>query len=271
MTTGELDASDRGASDGAVFRADGVRGGDVCGGGVRGGDGAAGCAGGVRGGVADEPRTPRRIALVGTADTGLDFLLGDFRDAYGAYSMLAGCELPEFERVVLGADAVAGDRTGTGAVAADMFGSVVLALDGPQEPDAGTLDVLASRMEPECRLHVILDAPGLDPHAVDGTARTLAGLCTRCGFLWAGGVAFAGGRPFDALRHSPRMGLLRRPFSEVMDMLVGSVRMGCSVRRAQELGGADVRGFDELGLVRATPALPAWLWTKILKKWDKQL
>lgn len=32
---------------------------------------------------------------------------------------------------------------------------------------------------------------------------------------------------------SPRMGLLRRPFSEAMDKLVGAVRMGCSVSDAQ--------------------------------------
>lgn len=218
--------------------------------------------------VADEPRAPRRIALVrASADAGLGFLLEDFRAAYAAYSRLAGCELPEFETMELGTGTIAGAgaetdsdaHTGGGVGAAD---GVVFSCAGTV--DAEALDRLACLLKPGSRLHAIIDLPGFDPTGANETTRRLRGLCTRREALWGGGVTFAGDRPFDALRHSPRMGLLRRPFSETMDMLVGSVRMGCSIRRSQELGGADVGNFDELGLVRATPALPSTIWNLVM-------
>lgn len=252
--------------------------------------------------VADEPRTPQRIALVRTSgDAGLGFLLEDFRAAYGAYSRLAGCDLPEFVPVELGTVAGLASRPdmvvsrtrgvepmgGTAlmpdrAAGVDTNGlnadgpcqdtggaadSVVFACDGAV--DAERLDSLAGLLGTGTRLHAIFDLPGLDPTLAGDAARALIDLCERSGALWCGGVAFAGGRPFEALRRSPRMGLLRRPFAESMDMLVGSVRMGCSVRRSQELGGADVSRFDALGLVRATPALPSALWNLTMQALGK--
>ena len=256
--------------------------------------GAMGCAPAP---AADEPRTPQRIALVTSrADAGLGFLLEDFRAAYVAYSHLAGCELPEFAPVGLGeggisaaeADVAASraqaskstDRATsalTGAAgnnateprqdAGEAADSVVFACDGVVA--AQELDSLANLLGTGSRLHVIFDLPGFNPALADDAARALIGLCERSGTLWCGGVAIAGGRPFEVLRSSPRMGLLRRPFSEAMDMLVGSVRMGCSVRRSQELGGADVHAFDELGLVRAVPALPPSLWNLVMQALGK--
>ena len=62
------------------------------------------------------------------------------------------------------------------------------------------------------------------------------------------------------------MGLLRRPFSEAMDKLVGAVRMGCSIKHAQLLGGGNAGGVDADGMVRVKPALPAPIWHAIMKR-----
>ena len=62
------------------------------------------------------------------------------------------------------------------------------------------------------------------------------------------------------------MGLLRRPFSEAMDKLVGAVRMGCSVEHAQRLGGGNAGSVDADGMVRARPALPTPIWHAIMKR-----
>ena len=61
------------------------------------------------------------------------------------------------------------------------------------------------------------------------------------------------------------MGLLRRPFSEAMDKLVGAIRMGCSIEHAQLLGGGYAGSVDADGMVRAKPALPAPIWHAIIK------
>ena len=67
--------------------------------------------------------------------------------------------------------------------------------------------------------------------------------------LWCGGVVVCAGSGIAALRHPPRMGLLRRPFSEAMDKLVGAVRMGCSIEHAQRLGGGNAANVDTDGMV----------------------
>ena len=82
---------------------------------------------------------------------------------------------------------------------------------------------------------------------------------------WCGGVAICAGSGIAALRHSPRMGLLRRPFSEAMDKLVGAVRMGCSIEHAQLLGGGNAGSVGADGMVRVKPALPAPIWHAIMK------
>ena len=61
------------------------------------------------------------------------------------------------------------------------------------------------------------------------------------------------------------MGLLRRPFSEAMDKLVGAVRMGCSVEHAQRLGGGNAEDVDTDGMVYAKPALSAPIWRVAMK------
>ena len=97
------------------------------------------------------------------------------------------------------------------------------------------------------------------------TAVRLHKACERHNQLWCGGVAICAGSGIAALRRSPRMGLLRRPFSEAMDKLVGAVRMGCSVEHAQKLSGAATGGVDTDGMVRATPALPTPIWHAVMR------
>lgn len=82
---------------------------------------------------------------------------------------------------------------------------------------------------------------------------------------WCGGVIACTGSGIAALRHSPRMGLLRRPFSEATDKLVGAVRMGCSVEHAQLLGGGNASSVDTDGMVHVKPAVPAPIWRGVLK------
>ena len=83
---------------------------------------------------------------------------------------------------------------------------------------------------------------------------------------WCGGVIACTGSGIAALRHSPRMGLLRRPFSEATDKLVGAVRMGCSVEHAQLLGGGNASSVDTDGMVHVKPAVPAPIWRAIIKR-----
>ena len=99
-----------------------------------------------------------------------------------------------------------------------------------------------------------------------GTAVRLHKACERHDQLWCGGVAICAGSGIAALRHSPRMGLLRRPFSEAMDKLVGAVRIGCSIEHAQLLGGGNAGSVDADGMVRVEPALPAPIWRTIIKR-----
>ena len=48
-------------------------------------------------------------------------------------------------------------------------------------------------------------------------------------------------------------------------MLVGAVRMGCSVEHAQRLGGGNADDVDTDGMVYAEPALPAPIWRNAMK------
>ena len=182
----------------------------------------------------------------------------------GAASKFAGAA----DRATSALTGTAGNNaTGPCQDTGEAADSVVFACDGVV--DVERLREISWLVKPGTRLHVIFDLPGFDPALADDAAHMFIDLCKRSGALWCGGIAIAGERPFEVLRRSPRMGLLRRPFSEAMDMLVGSVRMGCSVRRSQELGGADVHAFDELGLVRATPALPPSLWNLVMQALGK--
>ena len=118
----------------------------------------------------------------------------------------------------------------------------------------------------ETRVYVVVQALSKNNKQADEVLDHLYRACILRDLAWCGGVVICAGSGIAALRHSPRMGLLRRPFSEAMDKLVGAVRMGCSIEHAQLLGGGDADGVDVDGMVRVKPAVPAPIWRAIIKR-----
>lgn len=204
---------------------------------------------------AETPSTPESIALTFfDADPGLAFLLEDFKDAYTAYARVSSTKLPSFESVKL----TEGHPTGT-------FDAIVLATrqcepSTAEALDAARLSALSAIAERGTRLYAIVETDGTDPEAARGSITRLQRTAQTGNMLWGGAVALATGGLSAKFCGWPRMGTLRRPFSEAIDKLVGATRMGCSIKRAQQLGGADVSAFDRDGAVMAKPALPAPLW-----------
>lgn len=204
----------------------------------------------------DLPKTLQTIAYISIPNSAdLEFLLWDLQDAIAAYAQLSGTALPH--PVDLEAD-------DAGCVA----DGIVLAVDDAFDDEAmiaveQTLDRFGGT---GTRVYAVIRATQEGAEQARGAAVRLHKACERQGQLWCGGVAICAGGGIAALRRSPRMGLLRRPFSEAMDKLVGAVRMGCSVEHAQKLGGAATGGVDTEGMVRVEPALPAPIWRTIIKR-----
>ena len=197
----------------------------------------------------DVPKTLQTIAYISIPDSAdLEFLLWDLQDAIAAYAQLSGTVLP---RPV---DLKAND---TGVV-----DGMVLAVDDAFDDEAMSvvgqaLDCLGGT---ETRVYVVVRAAYERSEGARMLIKRLRQACELRRLTWCGGVIAYTGSGIAALRHSPRMGLLRRPFSEAMDKLVGAVRMGCSVEHAQLLGGGDISDFDPDGIITAKQAIPAWLW-----------
>lgn len=204
----------------------------------------------------DLPKTLHTIAYISIPNSAdLDFLLWDLQDAIAAYAQLSGTALP---RPV---DLKANDA---GSVADGM----VLAVDDAFDDEAMSvgeqaLDCLGGT---ETRVYVVVQVGCGSPERARTVVGHLREACERRGLSWCGGIVVCTGSGFAALRRSPRMGLLRRPFSEAMDKLVGAVRMGCSVKHAQRLGGGNAEDVDADGMVCAEPAVPAPIWRGVLKR-----
>lgn len=203
----------------------------------------------------DVPKTLRTIAYISIPDSAdLEFLLWDLQDAIAAYAQLSGTALPH--PVDLEAD-------DAGAV-----DGMVLAIE--DVPDDETLTAIEQALErfggTGTRVYAAIRAAQEGAKQARGTAVRLHEACERLDQLWCGGVVVCTGSGIAALRHSPRMGLLRRPFSEAMDKLVGAVRMGCSIEHAQRLGGGNAANVDTDGMVCAEPAVPAPIWRGVLKR-----
>lgn len=202
----------------------------------------------------DVPKTLHNIAFVSISESAdLEFLLWDLQDAIAAYAQLSGTVLP---RPV---DLKANDT--------DAVDGMVLAVDDAFDDEAMSvveqaLDCLGGT---ETRVYVVVQVGCGSPERAHTVVGHLREACERRGLSWCGGIVVCTGAGIAALRHSPRMGLLRRPFSEAMDKLVGAVRMGCSIEHAQLLGGGNAGSVDADGMVRAKPALPAPIWRGILK------
>lgn len=202
----------------------------------------------------DKPKTLHNIAFVSIPESAdLEFLLWDLQDAIAAYAQLSGTALP---RPV---DLKAND---TGAV-----DGMVLAVNDAFDDEAMSVveQALDSLGGTETRVYVVVQVGCGSPERAHTVVGHLREACERRGLSWCGGIVVCTGAGIAALRHSPRMGLLRRPFSEAMDKLVGAVRMGCSIEHAQLLGGGNAGSVDADGMVRARPAVPAPIWRAIMK------
>ena len=203
----------------------------------------------------NKPKTLQKIAYVSIPNSAdLEFLLWDLQDAIAAYARLSGTAL---SRPV---DLKTND---TGAV-----DGMVLAVDDTFDDEAmiAVEQILDRLGNTETRVYVVVQALSKNNKQADEVLDRLYRACILRDLPWCGGVAICAGSGIAALRHSPRMGLLRRPFSEAMDKLVGAVRMGCSIEHAQLLGGGNAGGVDADGMVRARPAVPALIWRAIIKR-----
>lgn len=203
----------------------------------------------------DVPKTLHNIAFVSIPESAdLEFLLWDLQDAIAAYARLSDTVLPH--PVDLKAD-------DAGAV-----DGIVLAVDDAFDDEAmiAVEQILDRLGNTETRVYVVVQALSNNAKQTDEVLDRLYRACLLRDLPWCDGVVVCTGTGIATLRHSPRMGLLRRPFSEAMDKLVGAVRMGCSIEHAQLLGGGNAGGVDADGMVRVKPALPAPIWHAIMKR-----
>lgn len=203
----------------------------------------------------DVPKTLQTIAYISIPNSAdLEFLLWDLQDAIAAYAQLSGTALP---RPV--------DLKTNDAGAVD---GIVLAVDDAFDDEAMTAveQILDRLKNTDTRVYVVVQALAKNTKQADEALDRLYRACLLRDLAWCDGVVVCAGSGIAALRHSPRMGLLRRPFSEAMDKLVGAVRMGCSIEHAQLLGGGNADSVDADGMVRAKPALPAPIWHAIMKR-----
>ena len=202
----------------------------------------------------DVPKTLQTIAYISIPNSAdLEFLLWDLQDAIAAYAQLSDTVLPH--PVDLKAD-------DAGAV-----DGIVLAVDDAFDDEAmiAVEQILDRLGNTETRIYGVILAGSEDAERAHETAARLRRACRLRDLAWCNGVVVCAGSGIAALRHSPRMGLLRRPFSEAMDKLAGAVRMGCSIEHAQLLGGGNADSVDVDGMVRARPAVPALIWRTIIK------
>ena len=203
----------------------------------------------------DIPKTLHNIAFVSIPESAdLEFLLWDLQDAIAAYAQLSGTALP---RPV---DLKAND---TGAV-----DGMVLAVDDAFDDEAmiAVEQILDRLGNIETRIYVVVQALSKNNKQADEVLDRLHRACILRDLPWCDGVVICAGSGIAALHHSPRMGVLRRPFSEAMDKLVGAVRMGCSIEHAQLLGGGNAGSVDADGMVRVKPTVPAPIWHVIMKR-----
>lgn len=203
----------------------------------------------------DVPKTLQTIAYISIPNSAdLEFLLWDLQDAIAAYAQLSGTALP---RPV---DLKAND-------AGSVADGIVLAIEDVADDEAmiAAEQILDRLGNTETRIYVVVQAASKNNKQADEVLDRLYRACLLRDLPWCDGVVICAGSDIAALRRSPRMGLLRRPFSEAMDKLVGAVRMGCSVEHAQKLGGAATGGVDTDGMVRATPALPTPIWHAVMR------
>ena len=195
------------------------------------------------------PKTLHNIAFVSIPESAdLEFLLWDLQDAIAAYAQLSGTVLPH--------------PVDLKANSADAADGIVLAVEDMTDDEAmaDIAKALDRFGDTGTRVYVVVRAACERSEGACTLIERLRQACELRRLTWCGGVIACTGSGIAKLRHSPRMGILRRPFSEAMDKLVGAVRMGCSVEHAQLLGGGGVSNFDPDGVITVKPAIPTWLW-----------
>ena len=203
----------------------------------------------------DVPKTLQTIAYISVPNSSdLEFLLWDLQDAIAAYARFSGTALPH--------------PVDLKANSADTADGIVLAVeDTPVDEAVADIAKALDRFgDTGTRVYVVVQAACERTEGACMLIERLRQACELRRLTWCGGVIACTGSGIAALRHSPRMGLLRRPFSEATDKLVGAVRMGCSVEHAQLLGGGNASSVDTDGMVRARPAVPALIWRAIIKR-----
>lgn len=203
----------------------------------------------------DIPKTLHNIAFVSIPESAdLEFLLWDLQDAIAAYAQLSGTVLPRPVNL---------KANDAGAV-----DGMVLAVDDAFDDEAmiAVEQILDRLGNTETRIYVVVQALSKNNKQADEVLDRLHRACILRDLPWCDGVVICAGSGIAALHHSPRMGVLRRPFSEAMDKLVGAVRMGCSIEHAQLLGGGNAGSVDADGMVRARPAVHAPIWRVIIKR-----
>ena len=203
----------------------------------------------------DKPKTLQTIAYDSIPESAdLEFLLWDLQDAIAVYAQLSGTALPR---------PVDLKTNGTGVV----DGMVLAVEDMPDDEAMADIEKALDRLgDAGTRVYIVVQATCERAEGARTFIERLRQACKLRRLTWCGGVIACTGSGIAALRHSPRMGLLRRPFSEAMDKLVGAVRMGCSIEHAQLLGGGNAGSVDADGMVRARPAVPAPIWHAIIKR-----
>ena len=202
----------------------------------------------------DVPKTLQTIAYISIPNSAdLEFLLWDLQDAIAAYAQLSGTARPR--PIDLEAD-------DAGAV-----DGMVLAVDDAFDDEAmiAVEEILDRFKNTDARVYVVVQALSKNTKQADEALDRLYRACILRDLPGCDGVGIRAGSGIAALRHSPRMGLLRRPFSEAIDKLVGAVRMGCSIEHAQLLGGGNAGSVDADGMVRVKPTVPAPIWHAIMK------
>lgn len=202
----------------------------------------------------DRPKTLQTIAYISIPNSSdLEFLLWDLQDAIAAYAQLSGTALPH--------------PVDLKANSADTADGIVLAVeDTPVDEAVADIAKALDRFgDTGTRVYVVVQAACERTEGACMLIERLRQACELRRLTWCGGVIACTGSGIAALRHSPRMGLLRRPFSEATDKLVGAVRMGCSVEHAQLLGGGNASSVDTDGMVRATSALPTPIWHAVMR------
>lgn len=187
-------------------------------------------------------KAPRRIALICANDadtTGIArWLLDDFQDALLAYDRAssvpsARLDPPAFERID-DARTVDLSRCDTLVVGFSLAAGAANAAD--------TLDIQAERpaqgLRPETPVYAIGVTDAYEPELAEPAFSEISRWCQANGLAWSGGLIMGGGSLAPALIRSPRMGMMRRRWSEAMDRLIAAVRAGLTVKRAAETFGA---------------------------------